>query len=89
MNYGKLAMLHRMAGAGPITIYASDCKDDLQTLYNYLQELCSHSEDLKLAEYAIVTRNPFLAHHLKEVIEKQTMVPPSKNLFRGNSLVII
>ena len=30
MNFGKLAMLHRMAGAGPILIYASNQEDDVK-----------------------------------------------------------
>ena len=77
MNFGKLAMLHRMAGAGPILIYASNQEDDVKKLYNHLQSLCNGSGEIELRKNSILCRNPFLAHHLKEIIIKQTIVPQS------------
>ena len=77
MNFGKLAMLHRMAGAGPILIYASSQEDDVKKLYNYLQILCNGSGELELRKNSILCTNPFLAHHLKEEICKQTLAPQS------------
>ena len=77
MNFEKLAMLHRMTGAVSILIYASSQEDDVKKLYNYLQSLCNGSCELKLRKNSILCQNPFLAHHLKEVICKQTIVPQS------------
>ena len=77
MNFGKLAMLHRMAGAGPILIYASNQEDDVKKLYNHLQSLCNGSGEIELRKNSILCRNPFLAHHLKEIIIKQKIVPQS------------
>ncbi|MBR2643298.1 MAG: hypothetical protein IKD46_09250 [Lentisphaeria bacterium] len=74
MNYGKLAMLHRLAGGGPITIYQSERPEDLQKIYCYLQELCNDSREVRMTGQRIVTRNPLLAWHLKEVVEYQTVV---------------
>ena len=77
VNYGKLAMLHRLAGNGPIVVYAAEQQENVQKLYGYLQELCNDSRDLKIAGKSILCRNPFLAHHLQEVVRNQTMVPPA------------
>lgn len=75
MNYGKLAMLYRLSGGGPLVVYASENQADVQTLFNYLQELCCNSKDLEIVGNAVVTGNPFLAHHLQEVVQTQTIVP--------------
>ena len=70
VNYGKLAMLYRLAGGGPIVIYSSHDFVDVHEVYLYLQEICNNSKDLTLAKDAVVTGNPFLAHNLKEIAEK-------------------
>ena len=75
VNYGKLAMLYRLSGGGPLVVYASENQADVQTLFNYLQELCCNSKDLEIVGNAVVTGNPFLAHHLQEVVQTQTFVP--------------
>ena len=75
MNFGKLAMLHRLAGGTPITIYTSENQEDLKKLHDYLQELCNDSKDLQCTDHAIVSANPFLAFHLKEVVKNQRLVP--------------
>ena len=77
MNFGKLAMLHRMSGAKPILIYASNSEEDVKKLYHYLQSLCNGSKDLESRQNSILCRNPFLAHHLQEMISKQTIGPQS------------
>jgi hypothetical protein len=77
MNFGKLAMLHRMAGCIPILLYSSPREEDVKKLFHYLQSLCNGSGDLVSRKDAILCKNPFLAHHLKEIICKQKIVPPS------------
>ena len=76
MNYGKLAMLHRLSGCRPIVVYAGE-EIHVRKLYDYLQELSCHSRDLEWTSGAVVTCNPLLAHHLREVVARQTIVPPS------------
>ena len=70
VNYGKLAMLYRLAGGGSIVIFSSHDFVDVHEVYLYLQEICNNSKDLTLAKDAVVTGNPFLAHNLKEIAEK-------------------
>ena len=67
MNYGKLAMLYRLAGGGPICIYSSDDPVDVLEVYRYFQEICNNSKDLTFKPNAVTTENPFLAHNLKEI----------------------
>ena len=90
MNFAKLAMLHRMAGAGPILIYTSNQEDDVKELYNYLQSLCNGSSELKVSKNSILCSNPFLAHHLKEIIRKQTIVPQSdSSLHESDTMILV
>ena len=70
MNYGKLAMLYRLAGGGPIVIYSSHDFVDVHEVYLYLQEICNNSKDLTLTKDAVVTENPFLAYNLKEIAKE-------------------
>lgn len=67
MNYGKLAMLYRLAGGGPILIFSSHDPVDVHEVYLYLQEICNNSKDLTCRTDAVVTENPFLAHNLKAI----------------------
>ena len=78
MNFGKHAMLHRLNGCKPISIYDSDRPDDVKKLYDYLQSLCNDSRELTLRKNSILCVNPFLAYHLEEVIRKQTIVPQDR-----------
>lgn len=70
MNYGKIAMLHRMAGGGPITIYRNSDTGKVDRLYAYFQEICNQSSGIMRTDSEIMTRNPMLAYHLKEEAEK-------------------
>ena len=67
VNYGKLAMLYRLAGGGPISIFKSDDTADVLEVYRYLQEICNNSKDLAYKLNAVTTENPFLAYNLKEI----------------------
>ena len=88
VNYGKLAMLYRLAGGGPLAVYASENQADVQKLFNYLQELCCDSKDLEIIGNTIVTGNPFLAHHLQEVVNTQTLVPVNSTFGISGTLII-
>lgn len=81
MNFGKLAMLHRLSDCKPISIYDSDSSDDVKKLYDYLQSLCNDSRELTLRKNSILCVNPFLAYHLEEEIRKQTIVPQGRGGF--------
>ena len=89
MNYAKLSMLHRISGGSPIAVYASNNQADLQKLYDYLQELCNSSKDLELTGNAIVTNNPFLAHHLENLVRTPNMVPVGDTSCCGNVSMIL
>ena len=67
MNYGKLAMLYRLAGGGPIVIYSSHDFVDVHEVYLYLQEICNNSKDLTFTWNSVTTENPFLAHNLQKI----------------------
>jgi hypothetical protein len=88
MNYGKLAMLHRLSGCRPIVVYAGE-EIHVRKLYDYLQELCCHSRDLEWTAGAVVTGNPLLAYHLREVVARQSIVPPSDESGPGVGTVIL
>ncbi len=75
-NYGKLAMLHRMQGCLPLSVYAGS-REDTQKLYKFLQQWCNNSRDLACTEHEITTRNPMLAWHLLQFVKTQSLVAPS------------
>ena len=81
MNFGKLAMLHRLSDCKPISIYDSDSSDDVKKLYDYLQSLCNDSRELTLRKNSILCVNHFLAYHLEEEIRKQTIVSQDRGGF--------
>ena len=68
MNYGKLAMLYRLVGGGPISIFKSDDPVDVLEVYRYLQEICNNSKDLTFTWNSVTTENPFLAHNLQKIV---------------------
>ena len=73
-NYGKSAMLHRLAGSPPLVIYSGTAQNS-RKLYDVFQEWCGNSADIELHDTEIRCKNPMLAWHLQEIVKIQRIVP--------------
>lgn len=73
-NYGKLAMLHRLAGSPPLVVYSGTAQNS-RKLYDVFRQWCGDSADVELHDTEIRCKNPMLARHLLEVVKIQRIVP--------------
>lgn len=83
-NYGKLAMLHRLAGSPPLVVYSGTARDS-RKLYDVFRQWCNDSADIELLDTEIRCKNPMLAWHLQKVVKTQRIVPPGDASFRTDS----